>query len=550
MNWLGCRPIPVTGITLLCTLLALLLQAAVPTSARARLEQLTRLPQVSFKTGLDFHPVRGFTLRQQGSPPARELEALGRRLKESPDNPAGYAALARHLAKAGDRRAHQGLLTRAAELYRQQGTEDAADPDRLSDYAEVLQDLGRLDEAERLLRRALQTGSQQWRPHARLALLLSSRALHLVLFPAETNRNELDLESLLSAAAEPPDPARAEQARRLVAEALATADRAVELGNDQAVAHHTRATVRTNHRWLEARLNPRSSPDDPSPLLCAIIHPDVLPDLRRAVELAPEDPETRGCLALLEVFACVARPLNAALDDLLRRELWPALSDSVRAHVRAALAELDRLGQEAEPARASAALGVAGLLQFFLVGDTPGGLSSLRRAVALDPDNDRASETLTFALAATREYGELLQVARQRLERYDSPRNRLLVAKALEKNQQFDTMLIEAEHLQARYPDNPLANLTLAAALLKADGSPTARARALQYLGRASRRAGNNPPPELARELFFQRGLWFALEGQVEQARTQFRAMLELAPGDPDAVAAMNLLEQLDAPTD
>ena len=545
MNWRARRPVPLGVGLLLGALLALGPQAAVPTSARARLEQLARLPQVSFRVGLDFHPVRGHTLILPSRVPARALEDLGRRLKESPDNPAPYAELAEHFARTGDRRAGLGFFARAAELYRQQGAEDSADPGQLTAYAEVLRELGRWDEAERLLRRAVEAAPDQWRPHARLAVLLSSRALGLVHPAPATDSADSGLESLLDATAEPPDPARAEQARRLLAEALAAADRAVALGGDQAGAYRARATVRTNHRWFEARLNPRPSPDEPAPLLRAVFHPDALPDLRRAVDLAPDDPEARGCLALLEVLTSAARPLTAALGDLLNRELWPALPDPARARVRAALTELERVGQDAEPARASAALGVAGLLQFFLLGDDAGGLGSLRRAVALDPDNEGAWEALTFALAFAREYDELLQVSRQRVAHHDSPRNRLLLAKALEKNQQLDAMRLEAELLQARYSEDPLANLTLAAALLKVDRSQTGRARALQHLGRASRRTGEKPPPELAVELLYQRGLWFALEGQIERARTQFRGVLELAPGHPDAAAALNLLDQL-----
>ncbi len=545
MNWRACCPVPLGVGLLLGAVLALGLQAAVPTSARARLEQLTRLPQISFQTGLDFHPVRGHTLILPRRVPARVLEDLGRRLKESPDNPALYAELADHFNRTGDRRAREGFLARAAELYRQQGAEDSADPERLTAHAEVLRELGRLDEAERLLRRAVRAAPDHWRPHARLALLLSSRALGLVQPVPPAGSADSGLESLLNDPADPPESARAEQARRLLAEALAAADRAVELGSDQAGAHRARATVRTNHRWLEARLNPRPAPDEPAPLLRAVFHPDALPDLRRAVELAPEDPEALGSLALLEVVTSTTRPLTTTLGDLLNRELWPTLPDSTRARVRDALTELERLGQDAEPAHASAALGVAGLLQFFLLGDDAGGLSSLRRAVALDPDNEGAWEALTFALAFAREYDELLRVCRQRVEHHDSPRNRLLLTKALEKTRQLEAMRLEAELLQARYSEDPLAHLTLAAALLKVDHSETGRARALQHLGRASRRAGDKPPPELAVELLYQRGLWFALEGQIERARTQFRGVLELAPGHPDAAAALSLLEQL-----
>lgn len=520
------------------------LLAAVPTSALARLQHLTRLPQVGFSTGIEFHPLRGYRLVKSGGISARELESLNRRLKETPGDPSPYVQLADLLTEAGNRRAGEALLTRAAELCRQQGAEDTADADRLVGYAEVLLRQGRWAETERVLRRAVQAAPQHGRPTARLAEVLSARALNQVCPGVAEARNRFGPEALRrDDFSGPADPAAAETARRGMSEARTLAEHAVALDADQAEVYRARATVLANQRLLEARLSARQVEGDPAPWLQAIFHPDARADLRRAAELDPDNPEAHGCLALLEALTGAGRPLPATLEDLLNRRLWPALPEEARAAVRAALTQLDRLGQDAEPPRASSALGTAGLLQFFLLEDTAGGLASLRRAVTLDPDNDSAWETLTFALAFSREHAELLTVCRQRLEHRDSPRLRLLLAKALEKNGQLAAMLTEAERLQRRFPEDALAHLTLAAALLKADPSEPGLARAQQHLARAVRLAGDRPAAELAVELLYQRGLWFALAGQIEQARTQFRGVLELAPGHVDAAEALNVLE-------
>lgn len=519
--------------------------AAVPPSALERLQQLARLPQIEFRTGVEFHPVRGYGLMMTGGVSRREVEALDRRLKDSPGDPAPYVALADLLTEAGNRRAGEALLARAAELCRQLGAEDTADAERLVTCAEVLWRLGRWAEAERALRRAVQAAPQQWRPAAGLARVLSARALSLVCPGVTDLHTRWGTETPGRADfTGPADPAAAETARQWMREARTLAELAVSLDPAQADAYRTRATVQANHRLLEVRLMPRESEDDPAPWLSAIFHPDARADLRRVAELEPDNPEAHGTLALWEVLTSAGHPLAAALDDLLNRRLWPGLPEQARASVRAALAQLDRLGQDAEPPRASVALATAGLLQFFLMDDTTGGLASLRRAVTLDPDNDRAWETLTFALAFAREHAELLTVCRRRLELRDGPRLRLLLAKALEKTRQFEAMLDAAEESARRFSEDALAHLTAAAALLKMDPSAQGRARAQQHLARAVRLAGDRPAPGLTVELLFQRGLWFALEGQVEQARTQFRGILELVPDHPDATAALSALEQ------
>jgi Flp pilus assembly protein TadD len=276
----------------------------------------------------------------------------------------------------------------------------------------------------------------------------------------------------------------------------------------------------------------------------AIFHPAALPDLRQAARLTPNDPLAWGSLAMLEVLAEGFQRGVRSPEELLTRELWPTLPERSQTAVRECLTQLESIGQSADPRLASSALGILGTLQFFVVRDTTGGAVSLRRATALDPSNGNAWETLTFALAYSRQFAPMIGVCDDRLKQRDSVRNRVLLAKAYERNDRLDAMLEEASAAQRRYPDNLLANLTLGAALLRAKRSDLGRARALQFIARATQLAGEDPPEEVATELLFQRGLYFALSGQHAVARAEFRRLLEVAPGHPEAAEAVKALEQ------
>jgi tetratricopeptide (TPR) repeat protein len=209
------------------------------------------------------------------------------------------------------------------------------------------------------------------------------------------------------------------------------------------------------------------------------------------------------------------------------------------------MTRIEELAQGVESRQAATALATLGSLQCFLLRDMAGGETSLRRAIALDPANENAWESLTFALAMSRNFPPMIEVCQSRLKHSDTVRNRVLLAKAFERNNQPGAMLETALEAHAENRDHLLANLAAAAALLKARGDDdVSRSRALQCLIRATQFAGENPPPEVTTELLFQRSLYFALSGQTALARASFGQLLELDPTQSEAQEALKALEQ------
>ncbi len=520
--------------------------AVVAPDVRARLERLTRLPHVTFIAGLTFDPAGGFRLILPDGAHTSTIARLQEEIEARPGDPTLLLRLARLWNEQGDRAAAERALNRAAELYRRQGVEESTDPDLLTGYGEIRLALGQPREAEHWLRRAVQADPEQALARAALARALSARALFECV-PSLAGLPPTDWASVLFSDRTPvhPEASHFAEARQQMNEAVGLTEEAVQRAGDRAETHRARAVVRTNRRLLEELLARSEAPAPRrAPLARALCHPDIQEALLRAAESTPDSPTAWGVLALHTTLASACAEGDCRSDAWLGRDLWNRLPDTARGTVQVALNRLEHLGQLDNPVPASAALGIRGLLQFLVLGDTAGGVSSLRRATALDPDNGQAWETLNFALAFSEQHEALLEVCRRRVEHRDTARNRLLLAKALERLRRFDDLLEETLLAQQLHPEDLWANLTLGAALLRVEPTAAARARALQALSKAGRLAGDRPDPELAVELLYQRGLWFALEGQAKTARQQFVRLLELAPGHPEATEALRLLDQ------
>ncbi len=543
---LGINPAwPIAALALAGALLAA--WAAVPTSGRERLQQLTRLPKLSFSTGMIFEPARGFQILPAPGIALRDFEEIQKTLTGNAGDAPRYARLARLLSQAGEDTMAERVWARAADLYRQQGAEDTENLDLLLGYAEALQAQAKAEEAERWWRRAVELSPQQGRVHAGLGRFLATQSLRAIV-PAGWQGKDVSPQQSLAVTGgnSRATPEQVEKARRLMAEAVREADRAVDLDATQAQSFAVRATVRTAQRLEEAILAaPTEATEESRRLNQALFNADAVADLTQAARLAGSDPQAWAQVAFFEVLAeGFQRGLNQA-DDLLTREIWPSLSEKTRIDVREALRQLEAISQDHEPRVAATALGFLGHLQFFVLRDAAGGEASLRRAARLDPANDRVWETLIFALAYTHRYAPMREACEERLQQNDTVRNRVLLAKSFEKNDQLEPMLREAERVQRRYPENVLANLTLGAALLKAGEDELARARALQFLAKATQLAGDHAPPDLALEVLYQRGLYFALSGQNATARTHFHAALRLDPANAEATEALQALEQI-----
>ena len=523
--------------------------AAVPLGGQERLQQLTRLPRFSFNFGLSYRGTEGFELAVGTPDPARELTALREALTGQTDDAPRFVRLGRVLDGLNEMAMAQRAYARAVELYERQGAADSRETAVLVGYADALRGQNQFAAAERLLRRAVEIAPEDWQARAALARLLGLTAMH-ALASLEGKPTGIDWAQLLSdSAAERLNAAGVEEADRRLAEAVQEAERAVKFGPQQAEAFLTRANVGTARRLASAlRALTEAPEEEPAARLWAvnraIFHRDALADVWAAARLSPNNPQTWGCAVLLELMAEGLQQGLRGADALLAENRWARLPESARVTVREALARLESMSEGREPIAAAASLSLLGWFQGFLLNDVTRGEATLRRALALDPDHPSAWETLTALLVVARRMDALVEACQARLERADTPHHRLMLVKAYEKAQQVPAMRREAEEAQARYPEHFLANLTLAAALLKT-GEEEARARAVPFLAKATQLAGENPPRDVAFELWFQRGLYFALNGQRAVARTHFRQLLE-AGADPEELReAMQALDQL-----
>lgn len=523
--------------------------AAVPLGGQERLQQLTRLPRFSFNFGLSFRGTEGFELMVGTPDPTRELTALREALTGQTDDAPRFVRLGRVLDGLNEMAMAQRAYARAVELYERQGAADSREIAVLVGYADALRGQNQFAAAERLLRRAVEIAPEDWQPRPALARLLGLTAIH-ALASLEGKPAGIDWAQLLSdPAAVRLNAAGVEEAERRLAEAVQEAERGVKLGPQQADTFLARANVGTARRLASAlRALTEAPEDEPAARIWAvnraIFHRDALPDLWAAARLSPNNPQAWGCAVLLELMAEGLRQGLRGAEALLADNLWSRLPESSRVTVREALARLESMSEGREPAAAAAALTLLGWFQGFLLNDPTRGEATLRRALVLDAGHSSAWETLTALLVVARRMDALVEVCQARLERADTPHHRLMLVKAYEKAQQVPAMRREAEETQARYPEHFLANLTLAAALLKT-GEEAARARAVQYLAKATQLAGESPPRDAALELWFQRGLYFGLSGQRAVARTHFRQLLE-AGADPEEVReALQALDQM-----
>jgi tetratricopeptide (TPR) repeat protein len=540
------RSVLVLGIALFSAL-GIEARAATPAATQNRLRQLSRLPRLSFAVGVNFDSLNGFVMVGGRTPAPKVIAELREAMQGGVGDASRHARLARLYSEAGNDKEARLAAKRAVELFRKQAADQSGDGVMLADYGWVLQLTDQTEEAERVLRRAVVATPEDWRPHAALGGLLAAQAMMGVV-PRSSSSPPTPVGLAEDIARAKPDPAQIEKARTTIKEALACYDRAVALTSTAPEPLAGRAAAHAGRSILDAVLESAGGSDTQDlRLLKAIYARDSLEDLREVARRSPKDPIALGTVALFEVLAASVERGISSLESLATGEAWNQLSDSTRRSARESLARLEELGQSPEAAVAGAALEVLGALQACVVRDLPGAEANLRRAVQIDPGRDQAWNNLIFLLATSKRPADLLTVCNDWLEHRESARARLLVAKALEQLDRWDQVVETTERLCRRYPDNLDANLALAAALVHTVEGDAALPRIVQLLSKSEKLLGNAPTHDQIKCLLFTRGLVFALAGVPERAREEFRQILEISKGDPEALEAIEVLEQVAA---
>jgi tetratricopeptide (TPR) repeat protein len=264
--------------------------------------------------------------------------------------------------------------------------------------------------------------------------------------------------------------------------------------------------------------------------------------LRRAAELDPENPELLAAVAFAEVMSArMSQALKRGASDASPDKAWDILSADQAKSVHGKMDRLTKLMELPSKEKAASAAMFLGLLQLVVVEDELGAEVSLRRAVTLNPSNQKAQEALLLTFATEERYEKMAEAGEAMVKAIDTSRSHLCLAKAYEKLNRWDKVTEEAQAAVKAAPDDITAKLALACALLRLNDEN------LEHASAGLLESGNVDIKQAEADLrvhgLFFCGLYMALEGQADQARPFLEQALHLQPDHEGAKKALAIID-------
>jgi len=332
----------------------------------------------------------------------------------------------------------------------------------------------------------------------------------------------------------------------LLSEANELADQAVQRAPEESAAHLGRARVEVGARLTEVLLRRPPREELKQKLVRMMFSEAVFPDLRTATRLDPDNPRVAAIAVWTELLAHSVAQNGVAGVNFLSQLNWERLPEELRQFVRQTLTRMERVSEGSNRLRASRAWELCGSLQLFVMQNDRAGEAAFRRAVEADPRNEAAWEKLILTLVRAGRFTDMARASQDRLKGSDTPRNRVILAKAYDR----DGRSAEARHVledaRRRYPTDPLVCLGLCAVIMR-DPETSAVPTAAALLQTAAQHLGKRSSLELVRNLVFQEGVFLALAGRVEQARSAFEKLRHFDPENERVQTALKLLDQMPA---
>lgn len=495
-------------LCLALSLFAIRAPAATPSTGKDALRKLAKLPTVSFDATWAFDPERGFTVGSNDQEFITEILNLRKQLRHDPSDAEACLRIGELYAAMNDMMNARKTWSRAAELYRKRVERQPDDAVLLAGLGRSLQGAGKFDEAESVLRKAVELAPKEWSCQLALGRLL-------------------DAEARRDFAGGRPQPGKVSQAKRELAEAGECFDRAVVLAPDEGEVYLRRGM----HRYLRTTLlnEIRVAEGDSADEIWQAnnqFSEVALADLQHASKLEPKNYRLIASVVLFEIYSVSEHPGHVNWAEFS----WNTLPEKSQRSIRDAVTRLEDLGQDADPHQASGALEMLGILQGPILHESRNCIEHLRRALALDPAREPAWEVLAAMLAQSGRYDELLTACQDRVREKESARGHLLLAKAYEKVRQWDDSESEILETLKQSPNNFTANLAEAALLLRRSQDDAALAEADTWLGRCERLLGDTPPPQrntqLVVDLTLTRSIYFALSDQTDAAKQWANAVI------------------------
>jgi tetratricopeptide (TPR) repeat protein len=532
---------------LCCTSLAVLglgqpvLRAATPEPGNERLRKLLKLPTVSLEAAFSLNSEEGFAILEGKADAPREIVELRKQLKSDSSDAERYSRLGELYTKLNDAKKAAEVFDKSASLFRQRVAMRPDDAELLASFGRALWAANQSEEAESVLRRAVQLDAQRAASWQTLGHFLESEAKRALVPGQSSNRSRLQPETLLAEIARNRPPGeQLVRARKLADEASACFDKAVLVSTNSSEAYLQRALHKSFDGFLQnvfAFLQGEKT--ELRDVMQGMFSKDCVPDFKKAAELSTSDYRPVVMAAFFESFASTPAKGHARMSW----PIWEQLPDATQKSIRAAITRLENLGQEPEAKEAAGALQSLAVLQGYVVGDRTGAERSARRAVLLDPRREQAWDLLTGFLLQPEKYDELRNICEERVRQKESARNRILLAKAYERLNQL-TRAEQNVQLALKLDGNDFtANLCQAALVMKRN-SDSSLGAAYRYLSKAEQvlKKENRDMEQRYLQLALISSIYYALGGETEKARQLLRGVLESDKNNQDAREIMSAL--------
>ncbi len=506
---------------------AIALQAVTPELGKAKLRRLVKMPGISFSADWSFDPEKGFKLGSHDADTTAQIAALRKDLARDSSDADRYRRMGTLYAEINDLGNAQSASTRAIQYYRKRVDLQPDNALLLSDLGQTLQVNGRAEEAESLLRRAVQLEPKEWKCWLALGKFLDSEARRDISQrskPAATGRGAKAASSSTELASD-----RVGLGRKRLEEAEVCYNAALTNAPSEAEIYLRRGLHRTLQSFLLNEIREASGERKPeTEVLSDYFSTESLEDLRQASRLDPRDYRLLGNLALYEIYGLNARSGKIGLSQEFG---WTALPDNSQDLLRVVIARLEDLSQDADPKMAAGALEVLGILQGSVLHERNRSLASLQRALALDSTREQAWELAAGTLARAGDFEQLLSLCEDRLKQKDSLRSHLLLAKAYEKLKRWEEAEEEVVAALKKAPNDLGANLSISALMLRRSSDPGALAEAGTWLQRCDKifagLTAQQKPRQTVIDFTLIRGIYLALADEVESARQWFNSVIE-----------------------
>jgi len=523
------------------TVLGLTLQAAVDEPVAIRLRQAVQLPMMNLKFDFGFTDSQDWAGEPDVPDPKAELERLKRRLKNELKDAEVRLEMARVAGQLPDAAEKTAYRTAAVDAWRKWAAtapEDLAVQTGLASALRVAKDF---EEAERILRKVIANANAPWTAWYELTTVLGEIGVRPLYLGTDGKPGPLNGGPPASAAA-------MEESGRVLDEALAMADRLVNLAPAEARSWSRRARIRTNRELRELVRQPPGSGDENGRRMFAALFPAAsVPDLEAAVRLQPKDTRLLMTLTFHRLGSALYEVMPAAREGSAGNP-FERLPESQQAAPRESVAQFERLGAENDPALAAAAWEGQAILRM-VMGDQIGSGKSALRAVRLDPARNGAFE-LCLASAVSREKPDWKlaeEVVRERLKVSSDARIRYALVKILNESDQPVPALAAAHEAIKEIPGVALLEIAHVALHVRAGDYPGGSEQAsLEKVGKALEALPDGEDKMLLSRNFFITGAVItALQNDPAGARKMLKKYRENVPDDNYAKAVDDLVKKM-----